>query len=166
MGPVVLSGLTFVNFQLNKNDTTKISYEAFYQMDEKQGNCPLSHLQMYRSEFLQWGVRRASGGVHYGPAVHAVIVPAVAVHGLQAGFGRHQSPGHRAAVTSVLHHRLQLVVLRLRHEVVDGEWVVEGVVGVVGVRFQVRGLVQQQRVRVVREQVLRVCGRGGHAHGA
>lgn len=108
----------------------------------------------------------ASGGVHYGPAVHAVIVPAVAVRGLQAGFGRHQSPGHRAAVTSVLHHRLQLVVLRLRHEVVDGEWVVEGVVGVVGVRFQVRGLVQQQRVRVVREQVLRVCERGGHAHGA
>lgn len=108
----------------------------------------------------------ASGGVHYGPAVHAVIVPAVAVRGLQAGFGRHQSPGHGAAVTSVLHHRLQLVVLRLRHEVVDGEWVVEGVVGVVGVRFQVRGLVQQQRVRVVREQVLRVRERGGHAHGA
>lgn len=113
-----------------------------------------------------------SGGVHDGPAVHAAVVVGVGVTGIQAGFGRHQRSGHRAAVASV--HRLQLVVLRLGHEVVDGERVVEGVVvgvGVVVVRFQVRGLVQQQRVVMVvlvmvGEQVLGVRERGGHAHGA
>ena len=104
--------------------------------------------------------------------VHAAVVAGVSVRRIQAGFGGHQRPGHRAAVASV---RLQSVVLRLGHEVVDGERVVEGVVVRVGgvvVRLQVRGLVQQQRVVlvmvVVGEQVLRmrVRERGGHAHGA
>ncbi len=99
------------------------------------------------------GVCFVSGGVHDGPAVHAAVITGVGVRGIQAGFGRHQRPGHRAAVASVLHHRLQFVVLRLGHEVVDGERVVEGVVvrvvrGVV-VRFQLRGLVQQQRLRLL-----------------
>ena len=54
--------------------------------------------------------------------VHAAVVAGVGVRRIQAGFGRHQRPGHRAAVASV---RLQSVVLRLGHEVVDGERVVE-----------------------------------------
>lgn len=97
-----------------------------------------------------------------------MVVAGVGVmSGIQAGFGRH----HRAAVAAVLHHRLRFVVLRLGHEVVDGERVAEGGVGVVVVWFQVGGLVQQQRVMRVRvrmmgEQVLRVRERGGHAHGA
>lgn len=103
-------------------------------------------------------VRFISYGVHDGPAVHAVVVAGVSVmSGIQAGFGRH----HRAAVAAVLHHRLRFVVLRLGHEVVDGERVAEGRVGVVVVWFQVRGLMQQQRgmrmrMRMMGKQVLGV----------
>lgn len=111
---------------------------------------------------------RCLSGVHHGPRVRAAVVAGVAVRGIQAAFGGHQRPGDRAAVPPVLHRGLRAGGRRLRHEVVDGERVVEGVVGGVVVGPQVRGLVQQQRgvVRGVREQVLGVRERRGHAHGA
>lgn len=103
----------------------------------------------------------ASGGVDDGSAVHAAVVSAaVRVAGLQAGLGRHQRAGHRAAVGPVA--GLQPVVLRLGHELVDGERVAERVVvRVVVVRCQVRGLVQQQRVVVTVMGVVAVVVRVG-----
>lgn len=95
---------------------------------------------MYKSK-----VRRVHGvlrGVHDRPGIDTLVVRCVGYRrGIQAGFPRHgahrKRPGHRGAVSGVVHHLLisfqvhfvMMMMLLLRgHEVVDRERVVERVV--------------------------------------